>query len=151
MATRRTREQSEIPLHFEKMRLRTIIEAAGWLMAALLTTVGIALAVREASWSTEALGVVAAAVGGATMVGVVRCRYYETVVDRRYVTGRAGPLGDRLPVGMVAESTARPASSWRRLYADREVVLRTPGEDRELVVPSREPESLIEAIRSVDR
>jgi hypothetical protein len=148
MVTRTIRDHVEVPLHFEKLHLRGTVETGVWLTAVLLTVVGIGLAVRAASWSVEALGVCLAAVGGAAMVGVVRCRSFETVVDRRYVAGRAGPLGDRLPVGMVADSRVRPAGSWRRLYAEREVVLQTSVDDRRLVVPSHEPASLIEAIES---
>lgn len=150
MARNLTRERVDVPLHFENIRLRRGIEATGWLAAVVLTTVGIGLAVSTGGWMVEALGVVTAGCAGVAMVGLVRCRRFETVVNRRFVSGRAGPLVNRLPLGMVEETAVRGATAWRRLYCHREVVLRGPGGVQTLVLPSRDPEALIEAIQSVE-
>ncbi len=148
MPHRLTLETSDIPLHFEVVRLRSVIEASGWLAAVILTTMGIGLAVDAGGWVVESLGVVTAGSAGVAIVGLVRCRRFETVVNRRFVSGRAGPLVGRLPLGMVVETAARAATSWRRLYCDREVVLHGPGGDQTLTLPSRDPEALIDAIRT---
>ena len=148
MARNLTRERVEVPLHFEDVRLRTVIEAAGWVAAVVLTTLGISVAVNADGWMVEALGVVMAGSAGVAMVGLVRCRRFEIVVNRRFVSGRAGPLVDRLPLGMVDTTATRAATAWRRLYCHREAVLRGAGGVQTLILPSRDPQALIDAVRT---
>ncbi len=139
-------EKDEIPLHFEGVGLRPAITVVGWLISIVLAIVGVSLTVTAGGWIMEAAGVAAAATGGVALVGLVRCRNFETVVDRRFVSGRAGPLNNRVPVALVAAASARTATSWRRLFSHREVVLETPSHIRTVIVPSRDPEALIEAV-----
>ncbi len=141
-------DKDDIPLHFEGARLRPAVEGGGWLIAVVLTAGGVGLAATAGGWAVEAFGVVAAGIGGAALVGLIRCRQFETVVNRRFLRGAAGPLRGRLPVGFIEGVAVRAATSWRRLYSDREVVVETPSHVRTLVVPSRDPKALIEAIRT---
>ena len=143
-------DKDDIPLHFEGVRLRPAVEGGGWLIAAVLTVGGVGLAATAGGWAAEAFGVAAAGIGGAGLVGLVRCRQFETVLNRRFLSGAAGPLRGRLPVGFIEGVAIRAATSWRRLYSDREVVVETPSHIRTLVVPSREPKALIDAIQSVE-
>ncbi len=138
--------EDEIPLHFEGVPLRPWLEFSGWPVALGCAAAGVVTAARAAGPAVEALGVLLVAVGSVLIAALVRCRRYETVITRRLVSGGAGPLRHRVPVGFIDRLQAREASSWRRLYAARELVVEIAYGGRRFVIPSADPEELVTAI-----
>jgi hypothetical protein len=139
-------DKEEVPLHFEGVALRSWVRALGWPVAAVCVVVGIGLAARAAVFAVEGLGVVLAAVGGTLIVALIRCRRFETVVTARLLTVGAGPLRHRVPVGFIERIEVRDATSWRRLYADQEVILQLQSGARTLIFPSHDPAELISVV-----
>jgi hypothetical protein len=92
------------------------------------------------------VGLLLAVVGGLAIAGLARCQRFEIVVGSRLVTTIAGPLQRRVPLGALEHRGLRPASSWRRLYADRELVFDVPAHGETFILPSTEPEALQEAL-----
>jgi hypothetical protein len=132
----------DLPLHFEASPLRTPVKVAGWPIAILATVGGIALFVRAETAAAEAPAVLLVVVGCALVVLLIRCRSYQVVVGERMNELRLGPFRRTLPSGCVEGASARLSSSWRRLYAPREVVLTLSVETRPVIVPTHEPEEL---------
>jgi hypothetical protein len=64
------------------------------------------------------------------------------IVGQRMIEHRLGPFRRTLPTGCVEEAAEQPASSWRRLYAPRELVLTLSVETRPLVIPTHDPDEL---------
>jgi hypothetical protein len=81
-------------------------------------------------------------IGGTLVVALIRCRHYEVMVGERRIELRLGPFRRTLPTGCVETSTERPATSWRHLYASRELVLSLSVDTRPLIVPTHDPDEL---------
>jgi hypothetical protein len=64
------------------------------------------------------------------------------IIGERMTELRLGPFRRTLPTGCVTETAERPASSWRRFFAPRELVLTLSVETRPLVIPTHEPDAL---------
>ncbi len=145
----RSDEQADTPHHFERTLLRPAVRAAAWPAGAAAAAGGIALAVLRQDSPLEVVGALIATVAGLVLLGLFRCRSHEVVIGRKWIHGRAGPLGGRVPVGLVESHEVRPSTGWRRLYSLREVVVRLGHGGRELVLPSDEPEALGSAVEEM--
>jgi hypothetical protein len=64
-----------------------------------------------------------------------RFRLFEVVVGERWLIVRCGPVRHRFGRNDVSLGEDRPASSWRRLYGEREVTVRRLSHDSTLVIP----------------
>ncbi len=129
--------RDELPLHFEGLRLRRWIVVAGWPLALAAAALGVVLVGTSAQPLVDAIGLVVGVLGAVLIAGLVRCRRYEIVVGPGLLTVGAGPFRRRVPVGALEHPAVREAASWRRLYADRELVLEVPEHDERIIVPSR--------------
>jgi hypothetical protein len=146
MIRRTSLSDDEVPRHYEGVPLRPWILAVGWPVGAVCAVGGVVLAGKVSVFAAELLGVLAAAIGGVTIVALLRCRRFEIVLGARLLTVGAGPLRRRVPVGLIDRVEERAATSWRRLYSDREVAAYLAVGDRVLVFPSGEPVELVSAI-----
>ena len=67
--------------------------------------------------------------------------------NRREVDLGTGPFRDTLATGAIESVTRRPATGWRKAFADEELQLRVPfGRKQEYLVPSRDPGALERAL-----
>lgn len=139
-------QRDEVSLHYEGLRLRQWIVWAGWPLALAVALTGAGLVGVLRNPLADVVGLLLAVVGGLAIAGLARCRSFEIVIGTRLVTTIAGPLQRRVPVGVLEHRELRPASSWRRLYADRELVLDLPAHGETFILPSAEPEALLEAL-----
>ena len=146
LRTARSSQLDDLPRHYEGLPLRLLLVVAGWAVGVVAATGGIAAMVLGDDTALELPGAVLAAVGAVLLAAVVRCRRVDVLVGKRWLEVRNGPRRHRVPVEWVRGAETRAASSWRRLYADHEVMVALTTGDRELVAPTREPEELVEAI-----
>ncbi len=138
----RASDRAEVPQHWEACRLRTgwwLLGLGGGLVAALAGIAGMVLG--EGSWM-EALGAALAAVGGLVAVAAFRCRRWTVSVGREWVRSELGPFVRTLPRRGIASVSVRPASGFRRLYAQREVAITLAAGSHRFRVPSADPETL---------
>jgi hypothetical protein len=142
MIRKRSLQDDEIPLHFEGMYLKTWIQVIGWPFAMICVIGGVTVAGNASGFAAELSGAAAAAIGGVLIVALVRCRRFEIVLGARVLTVGAGPLLRRVPVGLIDRVAEGTATSWRRLYADGELVLRLAAGSREIVFPCQQPDEL---------
>ena len=140
----------DLPLHYEASPLGAAFKALGWPVAIVTTVGGIAAFVRAGSLAAEAVCALFVGLGAILVVALARCRRYEVTVGQRMIELRLGPFRRVLPTGCVEEAAERPASSWRRLYAPRELALSMSVETRPLIVPTHDPGELRAALRSGD-
>jgi len=149
---RRGREElTDLPQHYERVPLVSALRVIGWPAGVAGVVLGVWwMATRDGS-PLEVVGAVLATLSGGVLLGLVRCRAFETTVGVRWVEGRTGPLRHRVPFELVEGVASRPAGAWRRLFGVTEVVLRLGSEGREVVLPSREPGDLVEAIERAGR
>ncbi len=122
------------------------MKVAGWVVGVLATAAGIAGFARAESTVAEAVAVLLVLIGGTLVVALIRCRRYEVTVGKRMIELRLGPSRRILPAGCVEEATPRPATSWRRLYTPRELVLSLSVDTRPLIVPTHDPDELCAAL-----
>jgi hypothetical protein len=132
----------DLPVHFEASPLKVAVKVAGWMVGVLATVAGMAGFVRAESAVAEAAAACLIVIGGTLMVALVRCRCYEVMVGERRIELRLGPFRRTLPVGCVETAMARPATSWRRLFAPGELVLTLSLEARPMIVPTNDPDDL---------
>ena len=118
------------------------VVAVGWAVAVVAIVVGVAAFVHAGSDAGEAVAAALVVLGSVLVVLLVRCRRYEIMVGERLTELRLGPFRRTLPTGSVTRTQEQPASSWRRLYAPRELVLTLSVETRPLVVPTHDPDEL---------
>ena len=137
----------DLPLHYEASPLRAAFGAGGWPVGIVAIVGGIAAFVRANSVASEAVAAFFVVAGCALVVLLIRCRRYEVIIGERMTELRLGPFRRTLPTGCVTETAERPASSWRRLFASRELVLTLSVETRPLIVPTHDPEELQGALR----
>jgi hypothetical protein len=138
--------RDELPLHFEGLRLRRWIVLAGWPLALAAAGVGVVLVGTSVQPLVDAVGLVVGVLGAVLIAGLMRCRRFEIVVGPSLLTVGAGPFRRGVPSGALGHSEVRAARSWRRLYADRELVLDVPDHGQHIVVPSVDPEGLQAAL-----
>ena len=115
-------------------------------MAAVGVVGGTYLVAAGGSFRLEILGVLVAGCCGLALVGLLRCRRFETVLGTRMLMVAAGPIRRRVPVGYIEGLEWRSASSWRRLYSERELVMQLRVGNRPVVLPCDRPEELIAAV-----
>ncbi len=139
------REETEAPEHWEAAELSPGVRLAGWAVA-LVGGVGGVLLMAQTEGLWEGVGVAAALAGIGAAFVVVRLRRFETVVGARWLEAGAGPFTRRVGRHGLGELSVRPATAWRRLYADREVVTEVVHSGEKLVFPSMEPEELLRAL-----
>jgi len=132
----------DLPLYYEASSLKAHVKVAGWVVGVLVTVAGIAGFARAESTVAEAVAVSLVLIGGTLVVALIRCRRYEVMVGERRIELRLGPFRRTLPTGCVETATERPATSWRHLYASRELVLSLSVDTRPLIVPTLEPDEL---------
>jgi hypothetical protein len=148
MIRRSSLPDDEVPLYFEGIPLKTWALVAGWPLGLACAVGGVALAARASGFAAELSGVVAAALGSVMIVALLRCRRFEIVVGARLLTVGAGPVLRRVPVGLIDRVEDRAATSWRRLYSDRELVLGLTAGDRVMVFPSNDQQEFMAAVGS---
>ena len=136
----------DLPLHFEASPLKAAVKVAGWMVGVLAIVVGMAGFVRAESAMAEAVAACLILIGGTLVVALVRCRCYEVMVGERMIELRLGPFRRTLPAGCVETATVRRASSWRRLYAPRELALSLSVDTRSLIVPTHDPDDIRTAL-----
>lgn len=136
-------DREEIPHHFEAIPLARPVRLLGW-PAGILGFVGgvTAMVALAGSWA-ELAGAAVASLGSLTVFGLIRFRRYEIVVGSRWVEAGTGPLRHSLGREGLVVGPAQPATSWRRLYTDREVPITSYG--RTVRVPTRDPDGLLES------
>jgi len=142
----RISRDQDLPLHFEAVALRAPLKVVGWPVGVLTIVAGLTLAGRAGGPLAEAVGAALALVGGTLVVALIRCRRFEVTVGRKLMELRLGPFRRTLPAGSIEAVRVRPATSWRRLFADREAVLRSGIDSRPVILPTGEPEELREAL-----
>jgi hypothetical protein len=138
--------RDEIPLHFEGLRLRRRIVLAGWPLALAAALAGVTLAGLARDPLVKTVGLLLGVLAALLIAGLARCRRCEIVVSGRTVTTSVGPLRRQAPVGWLESGGIRRATSWRRLYADRELVFELPDHEQSFILPTAEPEALREAL-----
>lgn len=143
----RIERNKDLPHHWEASPLRTPVRVLGWPLAVLATVGGIVIFVKAGSAAAEAVAAFLVVTGCALVVLLIRCRRYEITVGRRMTEARLGPFRRTVPSGCVEQAVERPATSWRRLYAPREVELSLSVETRPVVVPSHDPAELLAALK----
>jgi hypothetical protein len=132
----------DLPLHYEASPVEPAIRAVGWPAGIVAIAAGIAAFVGAGSAAVEAVSALFVVVGSTAVVLLVRCRRYEVTIGKRMIELRLGPFRRTLPTGCVTGTAERPASSWRRLYAPRELVLTLSVETRPLILPTHDPDEL---------
>jgi len=145
LMVRITRDR-DLPVHYEESPLGPVVRAAGWPAGIVAIVAGIATFVGAESGLGEAVAAVFVLIGCTLVVALVRCRRYEVTVGQRMIELRLGLFRRRLPTGCVTETAERPASSWRRLFAPRELALTLSVETRPLIVPTHDPDELRSAL-----
>ena len=142
----RIQRDRDLPLYYEASSLKAHVNVAGWVVGVLATAAGIAGFSRAESTVVEAVAVLLVLIGGTLVVALIRCRRYEVTIGKRMIELRIGPSRRTLPAGCVETATVRRASSWRRLYAPRELVLSLSVDTRSLIVPTHDPDDLHAAL-----
>jgi len=137
----------DLPLHYDASPLKAAVRVVGWPAGILAIVAGIAIYVAAGSVVAEAVGAILVLIGVALVVALIRCRLYEVTVGERITKLHLGPFRRILPTGCVEEVEERPASSWRRFYAPRELVISLNVDMRSLIVPTLDPDELRAALR----
>ena len=132
----------EVPDYFEGVPLKGAVRVVGWSGGSILASLGIVLMVLSRGTAIEVVGAVGAASGVIALVAVIRLRRFETQIGRRWITLGAGPLTRRIKRDLVTGCEMRPATGWRKLFADHEVVLTLSVGDHQHIAPTRDPEEL---------
>ncbi len=145
LMVRITRDR-DLPVHYEAAPLKPAARAVGWPAGILTNVAGIAIYVGAGSVVAEAVGAILVLIGVAIVVALIRCRLFEVTVGERITRLQLGPFRRTLPTGCVTDSVERPASSWRRFYAPRELVISLNVDTRALIVPTHDPEELNSAL-----
>lgn len=137
------------PAHYERLRLDGSVRLVAWAVTAILATAALVSAVGLAS---TPLGSLVAGVLGATaaVAAFAAYRLGDCEVRATKVSFHVGfgPLSTAYPLWGVRPVRTQPATSWRRWYANHEVVvaLDDPRGTRQLSIPTREPAELSAAL-----
>jgi hypothetical protein len=144
--------KNEIPEHYERLRLaagpRLGLRAAAVLLVAAALAAGLA---PHGSTLLSLAGGALALLAAAAVVAAIRLTACEVIVTRISLKVGFGPFGAAYPVWGVRPGTARPATGWRRLYAQREVAVAIddPRGGHAIAVPSSETDELIAALHAL--
>ena len=136
----------DLPLHYEASTLKAAVGAVGWPGGIAAVVGGIAAYAGAGSVAAEAVSVLSVGLGATLVMALVRCRRYEVTIGQRMIELRLGPFRRTLPTSCVEEAVEQPASSWRRLFAPRELVLTLSVETRPLIIPTHDPDELRAAL-----
>jgi len=145
LMVRITRDR-DLPLHYEASPLEPSIGAVGWLAGIVAIVAGIVAFVKAESGMGEATAALLVLIGCTLVVALVRGRRYEVTIGQKMIELRLGFFRRRLPTGCVEAAMDRPSSSWRRLYAPRELVLSLSVEPPRLIIPTHDPDELRAAL-----
>jgi hypothetical protein len=140
-------QQDQLPLYYEGLQLRRRLVLAGWPLALAVAGLGVVLVGTSAQPLVDASGLVVGVLGAVLIAGLVRCRRCEIVISGRAVTSTVGPLRRRAPVEWLERGELRRSRSWRRLFADSELVFELPDHGPSFILPTAEPEALEAALR----
>ena len=139
------RDQS-IPVYVEEIPLKPFVRVAGLALGVLVLIGGFSEAIWAEGSSGRVAGPLLVMAGGIVVIALVRCKIYEITVGTTRVDVGTGMFRETIPTGSIESTELRPASGWRRLYADEEVLLHFDVGSGEAVVPSRNPAALHSAI-----
>jgi hypothetical protein len=139
-------DRDQLPLYFEGLRLKRWLAASGWPLAVVGAVVGVTLAGTVRSPLADGAGLVLGVASALVVAGLLRCRRCEIVIGPSLLTFGAGPFRRRVPAAWLEHGQLRPATSWRRLYADRELLFELPDHEGSFILPTAEPEALQAAL-----
>lgn len=119
----------------------------GLLVSGLLVT-----GIWSGGWGTSAvqwLSGVCLTLGSLGVVALWRLSRFETTVSRYGVRAGSWELGFTFARADVLAAEKQKARSWRAWFAPEEVLVTvsSPGGQRQLAIPSRQPKELMEALR----
>jgi hypothetical protein len=140
-----SREES-IPQHCEVVPLKAGVHSLGWLAALGSIASGFAVAAWAPGRLGEIPGSILVILGGVALGAMVGCRRLEVVAGSTRIDLGAGPFHTVVPSGAVESAERRPATGWRRLFADEEILLRVSVGSGEVAIPTRQPSDLLAAI-----
>ena len=113
----------------------------------LAIVAGLIIAAVGEGLVAELLGPVVVTLGGVALAAVWKCGRYELTRGTARIELGTGPFRDTLATGAVESTRRRPATAWRKLFADEEVVLGlTIGRKPEYPVPTRDADALEAAL-----
>ena len=101
MIRRTSLAEEEVPLHYEGVPLKSLVQLAGWPCGLACAVGGVVMAGKASAFAVELSGVLLAAVGGVIIVALLRYRRFEIVLGPRLLTVGEGPLRQRVPVGLI--------------------------------------------------
>jgi hypothetical protein len=143
----RISRQQSIPEHYESIPLRQPVRALGWSAAVLAVVAGLIVAAVGEGLVAELLGPVVVTLGGVVLAAVWKCGRYELTLGTARIELGTGPFRDTLATGAVESTRRQPATAWRKLFADEEVVLGLAiGRKPEYAVPTRNADALEAAL-----
>jgi hypothetical protein len=138
----RVARQQSIPEHYESIPLRPPVRALGWGAAWLAIAGGLVIAAVAEGLVAELLGPLVVTLGGVLLAAVWKCGRYELTLGTARIELGTGPFRDTLATGAVESTRRRPATAWRKLFTDEEVVLHlTIGRKPEYAVPTGDPDA----------
>jgi len=143
----RISRQQSLPDHAESIPLRAPVRWLGWALAALGIVGGFLAAGTGEGRIAEVLGPILVVAGGVVLAALWQCGRYDVTIGTTRIEVGTGPFKDTLATGAVESSEVRPATAWRKLFADQEVVLGLAvGRRCHYPVPTRDPEGLQAAL-----
>jgi hypothetical protein len=138
-----------LPRHHESVPLKTPYRVLGWVIGILGIAGGFLTAGLVEGEPAEIAGSLLVVLGTVSAVGVVRCQSYETTIGSSRIDLESGPVRNTVPSGAVESAVPGPATGWRKLFADQEIVLSVNIGAGRAVFPSRDPDAVLVAIREV--
>ncbi len=142
------RVREEVPLFCEELRL-----GAPWRWGGAIAVAGlIATGIASGGWggsTVQWLSGLCLTLGSAGAVGLWRLSRFETTVSRYGVRAGCGDLGFTFARADVLAAEKQKARSWRAWFAPEEVLVRlsSPAGERQLAIPSRQPQDLMDALQ----
>lgn len=142
------RVREEVPLFCEELRL-----TAPWRWGGTAAVAGlIATGIGSGGWGgseLQWLSGVCLTLGSLGAVGLWRLSRFETTVSRYGVRAGTWELGFTFARADVLGAEKRRAHSWRAWFAAEEVLVRLtgPAGERQLAIPSRQPQELMNALK----
>ena len=143
----RANDREDIPLHFEGVMLAKTVHGGAWVMGLALVVGGIIAMVSLAGSWIEIPAAVAAALGALVLFVAIRCQSFEITVGRQWLKTRMGPFKNDLARSLIKGVKIRESTSWRRLYADKEIVIALDHGEDQPVLPSSDAEELVFALK----
>lgn len=142
------RVREEVPLFCEELRL-----VAPWRWGGAAAVLGlIATGIGSGGWGGGALqwlSGVCLTLGSLGAVGLWRLSRFETTVSRYGVCAGCWELTFTFARADVLSAEKQRARSWRAWFAPEEVLvtLSSPAGERQLAIPSRKPQELVDALK----